>query len=631
MKKFLSILLCLSLMLTVAPFAFAAPAANAPVMDGKTLVTFGDSITALSTWPRSVAKATNMHLINSGIGGNTTEQARARFERDVLSKDPDFVIMSFATNDFYLEDGVNPRVTTARYKENLQYFIEQVNAIGGTPILMTPPFLSDESQGGSSLYPEKSVNKALDKYVVAMREVASATGTHLIDMHAVCDSGYDLKTFLIADGLHLADQGNQVYTDTIMSYLQNNFKQDASAPRVTTNDPPALESGAWTKSLISFDVDDWLVLFPGTLYGTENADGSLSFANTTGLWPELHYSPGFSKMFYAPVSGSYLTLDMELVASANISLYFDGPTPTHEYTNTSVALAPIIAEHYPSVKVSGYDISGGQDIRVTIPLSAIVPSKYIRADGTVLFSGVKMFVAGAKDTPVTFNELSVTTGGKPAVSGKDVTSLLPTALSQISNAEGKVEYVLEKEGALVMSRAAESDIAWPSIKVLCGKTVDLRETPYLHIKMNTSGGSGNGFLHYTDAHGNSGSVRLSALVDGTANDFATDIDVYVDLATLIGNGGTITLDYYTLSVYGAVGDRISWKALSFAKEADSSRPAGDTNGDGVVNTADAAKIFRHVLGIESMTGDAYAYADYNGDGIVSSSDVRKILTDLVNM
>jgi len=286
-KAFLSVLLALALLVTAIPAVLAAPAADAPVMDGKTLITFGDSITALSTWPRSVAKATNMYLINAGIGGNTTEQGRARFERDVLNKDPDFVIMSFATNDFYLEDGINPRVTVARYKENLQYFITQIEAVGAVPILMTPPFLSDESQGGSSLYPEKSVNLALDKYVTAMREVASATGTHLIDMHAVCDSGYDLNTFLIADGLHLADQGNQVYTDTIVAYLQERFRQDASAPRVTANDPPALQAGSWTKSLISFKAADWLVLFPGTMYGTENADGSLSFANTTGNLPSL--------------------------------------------------------------------------------------------------------------------------------------------------------------------------------------------------------------------------------------------------------------------------------------------------------------------------------------------------------
>ncbi len=623
MKRLISLLL--TVLLLVGMTAVIPATADTRVMDGCTLVTFGDSITALSTWPRSVAKATNMHLVNSGIGGNTTEQARARFERDVLNKDPDFVIMSFATNDFYLEDGTNPRVTTARYKENLQYFIAQVEAKGGVPILMTPPFLSDDSQGGSDLYPEKSVNLALDKYVVAMREVASATGTHLIDMHAVCDSGYDLNTFLIADGLHLADQGNQVYTDTIVNYLQSHFAQDPSAPRVVTNDPPALQSGAWTKSLISLNSADWLVLFPGTLYGTDNADGSLSFANTTGKWPEVHYSPGFYNMFYAPVANSTLTLDMELTASANLSLYFDGPTPTHEYTNTSVALAPIIAAAHPQVKTSGDDIAGGQDIRVSVPLSSIVPSKYIRSDGTVLLSGVKMFVSGAANAPVTFNELSISAnGGTPAPTHyTDDATLLPTSLSAISANEGKAEYVVQADGGFHLSRSAASDIAWPSVNAVVNKTVDLHKTPYLHLKLTTSGGTANGFLHYTDAHGNSGSVRLSEMIHGTADDIAADIDTYVDLASAIGCGGTVTIDSLTLSVYGVADAAITWNALATAAE--SQYALGDVDGSGALSTNDARYILLHALGSVVLDEPFATLADMNGNGEITTTDVRLVL------
>lgn len=627
MKRVCSILLSLALMMAAVPAVLAAPAADAPLMDGATFVAFGDSITALSTWPRSVAKATNMHLINAGIGGNTSDQGLARFDRDVIARDPDFVIMSFATNDFYIEDGkTSARVSIAKYKENLHYFIDRLEAIGATPILMTPPFLRNGALGDGSRFPEGSDNKALDKYVTAMKEVASEAGAHLIDIHAVCDSGYDPNTFLISDGIHLAAQGNQVYTDTIVSYLQDHFRQDSSAPRVTTNDPPALQSGSWTKSLISFDAADWLVLFPGTLYATENADGTLSFANTTGGWPELHYSPGFSQMFYAPVANSVLTLDMELTAGANISLYFDGPTPTHEYTNTSIPLGPIMEANCPSVAVNGHDICGGQDIRVSVPLSAVVPSQYIRADGTVLLSGVKMLVVGAADTPVTFNEFSVTCGTPDAPRYEKGQSLLPASTAAISQAEGIVDFTLD--GALTLARSAQSDIAWPSVKVACGKTVDLHETPYLHLKMSTAGGSANGFIHYTDAWGNQGSVRLSELVNGTADDFASDIDVTVDLASAIQTGGTITINEYTLSVYGVVGDSVAWATIETAKAA--VPVTGDANNDGLLNTGDATAIFRYLIDGQPTGTFAASTADYDGDGHISSSDVRLILDYIVH-
>ena len=129
-----------------------------PVLDGAAFVTFGDSITALSTWPRGVATELNMHLVNSGIGGNTTEHGKARFDRDVAAHNPDFVIMCFATNDFHRYTATSgPRVDINTYRTNLQYFVDRVKAIGAVPILMTPPFISPSASGGASLYPEGSV------------------------------------------------------------------------------------------------------------------------------------------------------------------------------------------------------------------------------------------------------------------------------------------------------------------------------------------------------------------------------------------------------------------------------------------------------------------------------------------
>ena len=115
---------------------------------------------------------------------------------------------------------------------------------------------------------------------------------------------------------------------------------------------------------------------------------------------------------------------------------------------------------------------------------------------------------------------------------------------------------------------------------------------------------------------------------GTADDFASDIDLYIDLATALQTGGTITLDCYTLSVYGAVGDGVTWTALDTAKATD--LLPGDANGDGAVSTKDATAIFRHILDVMPLTGNALKGADYDQNGTVSSTDVRKILTDLVN-
>ena len=90
MKKWIAGISAAALMLSAAGTAVAAPAEDAPVLDCSTLVTFGDSLTALSSWPQDAAKELNMYLVNAGIGGHTSANALARFDRDVASKDPDF-------------------------------------------------------------------------------------------------------------------------------------------------------------------------------------------------------------------------------------------------------------------------------------------------------------------------------------------------------------------------------------------------------------------------------------------------------------------------------------------------------------------------------------------------------------
>ena len=415
MKRILSAALAMLLLFTLTACGNGEVPADEtvtdtrPVMDGKTLVVFGDSITALSTWPKAVAKELNMNLINSGIGANTTAHGIARFDRDVTAHNPDYVIMSFATNDFYRANVVDPQVSVEDYTQNLVTFVEKTRTAGATPILMTPPFISESASGGALRYPEGSVNAALDVYVEAMRTVASEQDVLLIDIHKVCDT-QDQSTFLSADGVHLSDVGNDVYTDTICNVMREHFRNDPDAERVTDPTAPPAEQGTWTKSLIPMDIAQWNIIYPDTAEGESNDDGTISFWNTNGKWPEVHYSPLITDAITAPVKGTTLTVDLDLSTNGtNILLFFNGPTPTLAYDNTYVSLTSILKAADPTVKTSGDDLLAGQQIRMTIPLEDVVPSSYIADDGTVVFSGVKVFVIGAAYLPLTINELSITT------------------------------------------------------------------------------------------------------------------------------------------------------------------------------------------------------------------------------
>ncbi len=212
---------------------------------------------------------------------------------------------------------------------------------------------------------------------------------------------------------------------------------------------------------------------------------------------------------------------------------------------------------------------------------------------------------------------------------RDTESLLPTARTSVVQADGIVDYTINDDGSFTMARAADSSIAWPSVRVTINKTVNLNETPYLHLKMTTAGGCGNGHINYTKSDGTAGRVQLSAIVKGTNVDFTENLDTYVDLREALGATGTITINNYTLSVYGTVGAEITWSAYTLAKDVTGQQLLGDINNNGEIDTSDAAAILRHLGGTKLLNATAQALADINGDGRLNTIDVRSILRQLV--
>ncbi len=76
---------------------------------GTNIIAFGDSLTKLppgvgeKTYPEFLATMLGKPVLNAGVPGNTTQQALARIERDVLEQDPRVVIVLLGGNDFLKE------------------------------------------------------------------------------------------------------------------------------------------------------------------------------------------------------------------------------------------------------------------------------------------------------------------------------------------------------------------------------------------------------------------------------------------------------------------------------------------------------------------------------------------------
>ena len=203
-----------------------------------------------------------------------------------------------------------------------------------------------------------------------------------------------------------------------------------------------------------------------------------------------------------------------------------------------------------------------------IPLLSISKGM-IDDEGNVVFSGVKLYVVGTAGKKVTINKLEVTAVDPatlpPLPTYEYGADLMPDSADKITPAGGIAGVEYHEDGRFTLSRDAASSIAWPSVKVAVDKEIDLAATPLLHLEVFMNKGCANGHLYYTRADGSTGSVQLSQLVSGTVNDMTADTDIYVDLAAYLGTEEVITVNYLTLSVYGNVGDSITWKSIEAAK------------------------------------------------------------------
>jgi lysophospholipase L1-like esterase len=153
--------------------------------------------------------ATQITVINSGISGDTTEGALKRVDRDVLSFNPDLVVVSLGLNDCCTmgAEGVE------KYKENLSNIFKKINEKGIEIIFITQndmcdyvrPSISDEIM---KIVAERTVKarENLKSYFDGAKEVAKKYGVEVIDLFSVWgklkDLGVDTTMLLSNDINH---------------------------------------------------------------------------------------------------------------------------------------------------------------------------------------------------------------------------------------------------------------------------------------------------------------------------------------------------------------------------------------------------------------------------------------------
>lgn len=103
---------------------------------GSNVIAFGDSLTAGyrvaegEGWPEKLSTLVGRPILNRGVSGNTTADALARLEKDVLAQDPRIVLVCLGGNDMLR------RMPADAQFENLRTIVRRIQERGALVVLI---------------------------------------------------------------------------------------------------------------------------------------------------------------------------------------------------------------------------------------------------------------------------------------------------------------------------------------------------------------------------------------------------------------------------------------------------------------------------------------------------------------
>lgn len=223
MKKFKNILIIIvcSLLIVITIISLISNSIIKEKLDSikiqdENIVFFGDSITQEYNVKEFFYE---YHVVNSGIGGHTTQDLLNRIDSDLVDYNPSVVIIQVGTNDIRAKvsekDILKNIEKIVKYikknRKNAEIYIESIYPINRDK---DEEYWEDVHEG----YNNKTIvniNKNLEKY-------CENNGITYIDIYSkLIDKNGNLKEVYTREGLHLTDLGYYKVTTTIKEYLKS--------------------------------------------------------------------------------------------------------------------------------------------------------------------------------------------------------------------------------------------------------------------------------------------------------------------------------------------------------------------------------------------------------------------------
>ena len=135
MKKIIIPILAVLVLMVGYKFFLSGPAVRNSTPTGENIICFGDSLTFGTgaaeniDYPFQLSRMISKPIINAGVPGDTTANAMARLEEDVLSKSPRMVLITLGGND------LKNRISKETAYQNLKNIIVSIQDRGALVIV----------------------------------------------------------------------------------------------------------------------------------------------------------------------------------------------------------------------------------------------------------------------------------------------------------------------------------------------------------------------------------------------------------------------------------------------------------------------------------------------------------------
>lgn len=196
------------------------------------VIFFGDSITEAGVKPGGYIlkvgelsakenKADQFDFIGSGIGGNKVYDLYLRLEDDVLSKNPDVVVIYVGVNDVWHKQSHGTGTDYDKFEKFYSALIKKLQAKNCKIILATPAVIGERTDFGNEL------DGDLNRYSTLIRALAEKNKLPLVDLRKSFLE-YNLKNnpdnkesgILTTDRVHLNDKGNALVANEIWKVIK---------------------------------------------------------------------------------------------------------------------------------------------------------------------------------------------------------------------------------------------------------------------------------------------------------------------------------------------------------------------------------------------------------------------------